>query len=352
MDEATSFSVPGNRIRDEKQTQRKLPRAKISEKPARAFALRETDAEFTVFYEKVNNLHMTLLRSVFLFMMLMPVSSCGGHEQIEAATDDIGREVHLSQPVDRIVSLAPNVTELIFAAGAGHKLIAIGAADDFPPAVDTISRISTLPVDAERIVVMRPDLVLATDQVNSLRDAQTFDNIDVPVYFLRFEQLADIPRAIEVIGELAGTTEDALKRAAEIRQQFDSWRIEESDGSPPRVLFLIGYETLYSFGKGSYVHEMISLAGGQSLTQDVSSAAPVLSEEYVLDRAPEIILGAFPDGFGATELASKYPSWQSVPAIQSGNVYSIEPDYVFRPGPRVVDGIEAMREVIQAGDRR
>jgi len=260
-------------------------------------------------------------------------------------TDDLGRTVHIDRPVERVVSLAPNLTELVYAAGAGDRLVAGTPSDDFPPAVDTLARVSALPIDFEAIAAKQPDLVLATDQVNPPGDTETFEALDVPVYFFSFSSLPDVFDALRTTGSLLSTEERAADSARALEQTVDALRARTDalNGSPaPRVLVLIGDDTLYSFGKSSYVHTLVELAGGQSVTASLDTKAPTLSEEYVLREKPDVIVGAWGSGYDADRLLRLHPTWDVVPALRNGRVYSLPPSSLLRPGPRLVTGARSL----------
>lgn len=242
------------------------------------------------------------------------------------------------RPVERVVTLAPNLTEIVFAAGAGSKLVGVTTADDYPPAVDTLSRFSALPIDFEAITALRPDLVLATDQVNTPNDAATFAALDIPVYFFSFTTLDDVLANIRTVGRLFDTRARATTAADSLSASIDSLRARMAGVDRPRVLFLIGDDTLYAFGAQSYIHTLIALAGGQSITANLDVRAPTLSEEYVLTQRPDVIIGAFGADYDPGQLVTLHPSWDVVPALQNGRVYSINPNLVLRPGPRLVEG--------------
>lgn len=227
----------------------------------------------------------------------------------------------------------------MFAAGAGSKLVGVTTADDYPPAVDTLDRFSALPVDFEAITALRPDLVLATDQVNPPKDAATFAALDVPVYFFSFTTIDDVLAGIRTTGRLLDTPDAATAAADSLAASIDSLRARTADVDPrPRVLFLIGDETLYAFGAQSYIHTLIELAGGRSITDALDTQAPTLSEEYVLTRQPDVIIGAFGADYDTNRLLELHPAWDVVPAIQNDRVYSLNPNLLLRPGPRLVEG--------------
>jgi len=287
-----------------------------------------------------------MLRRVLGLLMLtvMLLGGCGGSSSPKSprtVTDDLGRTVTLNGPVTRVVSLAPNLTEIVHAAGGGGSLVAVTSSGDYPPAVDTLPHVSALPVDFEAIVAQEPDLVLATDQINAPKDAETFDALDLPVYFFSFGSLDDILGHIRTMGQLLRTESTARDTAAVLGRQVEALRARTDSLSreeQPRVLVLVGDDTLYSFGRGSYVHTLVELAGGRSITADVENQAPTLSEEFVLTQEPDVILGLWGTNYDPDRLLELHPSWDIVPAIQNGRVYSLPAALIARPGPRVLEG--------------
>ena len=258
-------------------------------------------------------------------------------------TDDLGRTITLPHVPERVVTLAPSLTEIVFAAGAGPKLVGVTTADDYPPAVDTLPRFGALPVNFEAIVALQPDLVLATDQVNNPRDAATFEALGLPVYFFSYHSLEDVLEAILTTGKLLGTeaaarrTVDSLRaRLAKLAAAVDTLRHR------PTVLVLISDETLYAFGQGSYVHDLVARAGGKSLTDSLSNPAPVLSDELVLQLQPEVIVVTAGADYDPARLLRYHPSWDLLPAVRNRRICGIEPSLILRPGPRLVAGLEAL----------
>ena len=260
--------------------------------------------------------------------------------------DARGRTVQLPARPARIVTLAPNVTEIVYAAGAGHMLVGAGLPDNFPPAVDTLPRYATYPLDFEAVAALAPDLAFASDQVNGIRDAETLAALGIPTYFLSSAGLHEILANIEVVGELLKTSDAAVEFADSLRRRVDSLRELTRDATRPTTLFLIGQQTLFSFGSESYIHDLIRLAGGRSATADLDAEAPILSEEYVLSIQPDIIIGSWGSDFDVEELLRHHPTWDAVPAVANRRVYGVDADLVERPGPRLVDGAWAMAQVI------
>lgn len=281
---------------------------------------------------------------VLLLHAVVLLVGCGSSEtgsSTAALTDDLDRSVRIQRPVERVVSLAPNLTELAYAAGGGGKLVAVTTADDYPPAVDTVDRIGALPLDFEALTAKAPDLVLATDQINPPGDTETFKSLDLSVYFFSFSSLDDVFDGLRTMGTLLGTEETASDSARALERKVEALRAR-TDAIPstdrPRVLVLIGDDTLYSFGKGSYIHTLVQLAGGRSITDSIETEAPTLSDEFVLTEKPDVIVGTWGPDYDLERLQELHPTWDVVPALRNNRVYSLSSSLLLRPGPRLVEG--------------
>ena len=284
---------------------------------------------------------------LFVLAFLCLVGCNRDSETSLTVQDDLGRTVALNPSPARIVSLAPNVTELIFAAGGGSKLVGVTTADDYPPEVKTITRFSALPVDFEAIVALNPDLVVASDQVNSPKDAATLADLAIPVFFVSIQHLDDVMRVIRLLGTLAGTEHTASLMADSLTQSIEELRLLTQEiPDRPSTLFLVSDVTLYSFGKGSYMHEVIQLSGGTSVTTDMTTRAPVLTDEFVLARQPDIIVGPFGHEYAPMDLLTHHPAWDALNAVIAGRVYSVEGSYFLRPGPRLIDGVWQLARIM------
>ncbi len=296
-------------------------------------------------YSVLANLN-ALMRLLSFALLLTLVVAC--HPQAEQAatrvvTDDLGRTVTIPAQIARVVTLAPSLTETVFAAGAGDKMVGAATADTYPPAIEGLPRYGLFPIDYEAITALNPQVVLATAAVNAERDADTFTGLGIPTLFFKAETLDDVFNSLETIGDVLGTGAiasahaDSLRRAvAELHTMTDTLSYR------PNVLYLIGDDQLFAFGAGNYIHDVIALAGGYSITQEIANKAPVLSETYVLETKPEVILGGFGVGYNPATMLALHPTWDIVPAIANGHVYGLDPDLVHRPGPRLVEAAYQM----------
>ncbi|MEX0820534.1 MAG: ABC transporter substrate-binding protein [Rhodothermales bacterium] len=284
-----------------------------------------------------------------LTLLALFVVGCGdpAEPRSQNLTDDLGRSVAVELPVSRVATLAPSLTEIVFAVGGGDRLVGVGIPDDYPPAVATIPRFSTYPVDFEALTALEPDLVLASTQVNSPRSAETLEAVGIPTYFLSISSLDDVYESLQTVGRMmnhsarADVVADSLRNRTAILRQATA-----PVDRRPSVLVLVGIEALYSFGKPSYVHELVDLAGGRSITRELETAAPVLSEEFVLTRAPDVIVGLWGDAVNVDDVLDRHPAWTNVPAVRNGRVYGVDADLLARPGPRLVAGAYALARLL------
>ncbi len=279
---------------------------------------------------------------VFAQLLLAVLCGCtqpDADKPLIPVRDDLQREVRVPVSPDRVLSLAPSLTEIIYAAGAGHKVVGVTTADDYPAVVLSLPRFSALPVNFEAVAALEPDLILASDQINSPQDAATLAAIGLPVYFVGVRTLDDMLKSIRTVGYLLGTSPAANRTADSLEASLAALADRTAAVQiRPSTLFLVGDATLYAFGKGSYMHSMIALAGGKSVTRDHNMASPVLTDEYVLTRKPEVIIGSFGMDHSSETLLEHHRTWDLVPAIVQGRVYSVPGDYFLRPGPRLVTG--------------
>ncbi len=279
-------------------------------------------------------------------LLFITFVSCSPNLQNErTVVDDLGRTINIPHQIQRVAPLAPSITELLFASGAGSRVVGVSTVDDFPPAVDSLPKYSLIPMDIEAIVALDLDLIVASEQVNTLRDADTFATVGIPVYFVVIDSLKDITKSIKSLGNLFGTSLVATQRAAELEDSLAQLKsLTEGITHKPDLLFLIEHTTLYAFGDGSYIHDIIDWAGGYSLTQDIPSRFPILTDEFVLASQPAVIAGTFGSHIDSSTLLEYHPTWDILPAVQSGRIYGFDTANYQRPGPRLVRGAWELAE--------
>ena len=255
--------------------------------------------------------------------------------------DDAGNEVVLPRPAQRIVSLAPHATELLFAAGAGSAVVGVVAHSDWPAAARLLPRVGDAGVvDLERIAALAPDLVVAWPYTASPQLA-SLQALKVPIFVSNPRTIAGIADDVERLGTLAGTRGIALAAAGAMRSQQARLRARYRDADRLRVFYEIWNKPLYTIGGPHLISEAIALCGGDNIFGTLKQPAPSITLEAVLAAAPEVIVGGDDEGKRPAWL-SEWQRWPDLPAVRAGNLFAADGDLLHRPGPRFLDGVTAL----------
>jgi iron complex transport system substrate-binding protein len=273
-----------------------------------------------------------------------------------AVTDDSGATVTLNAPAQRIVSLAPHVTELLYAAGGGDRIVGAVEYSDYPPQARSIPRVGdNKSLDLERIVAMKPDLIVVWRHGNALRQLDRLRELHVPMFFSEPHKLEDIPSTIDKLGVLLGTSNEASKASNAFRHDIDNLRTRHAKQSPVSVFYQVWDDPLMTLNGSSTVSEVIELCGGRNVFADLKPLVPTISTEAVLAADPEAIVTATP---GATKSERALPSletwrkWPSMKAVTRGNLFGIDGDLINRPTPRLALGAKALCEDLDVARAR
>jgi iron complex transport system substrate-binding protein len=255
--------------------------------------------------------------------------------------DDAGTLLKLQQPALRIVSLAPHLTELAFAAGAGDRLVGVVRDSDFPPEARTIPEIGDAAgADYERILALQPDLVLAWGSGNRRVVIERLRALGLPVLVLEPRRLDDIARHLRLLGSVAGTQALADAAAADFERQVQALRRTYAGGAPVDVMFELWHRPVMTVNGEHLISDALRLCGGRNVFADLPLLAGEVSMEQVLARDPEaIIVGS--EAAGADD-------WKAFPwlrAVSAGQVYSVSADLITRQTPRT---LEAVRQICAA----
>ena len=261
----------------------------------------------------------------------------------------------------RIVSTFPSVTETLFALGAGDRVVGVSIYCRYPPAVLALPKIGTfLKPDPEKIALLRPDLVIIQQSATTL--AGRLSALGIRYIEVKIGTLTDIYSMIRDIGQAVGLPQNANKIEAGIRSRLDSIRAEARSNSPPTVLIVIGRHpgtltNLVAAGPGTYLGELLEIAGGKNVLRDKAIAFPRISLETVLRLNPDVILDAsMMSDIGTDErrrealLQEPWLAVRELAAVQQRRVFGITSDSLTAPGPRVVDAVELIRTKIQQQD--
>ena len=253
-------------------------------------------------------------------------------------TDALGRSFPTGKTYNNIITIAPGATEIVIAGGGQSRLIGISNVDSYPVEILDLPSFSVLPMDFEAIVALQPDLILASSQVNDPKQVDMFGSLGLDVFYLDGSTWAGVYDSIAHVGQLLGTNAAADSSRAALKRNIDHLTaITSKIEDKPTAVFLISAEVNYSFGSGSYVQDILTWAGMESLTASFDTPAPNLSDEWVLMANPDVIIGSFEEGTSASTLLEHHPTWKGISAIKNNRVYSIEPNTILRPGPRNVE---------------
>ena len=259
--------------------------------------------------------------------------------------DSDGTAVTLDAPPRRIVSYSPGATEILFAIGAGGRVVATDEFSDYPEAARRLPRLAYSDPDPEAALALAPDLVLMAGQQRA-RVGQ-FRDLGMTVLFL--DEAVDVEGVIadvETFGEFTGAREQAAALAASMRARAGAVAAAVADAGPgPRVFFELTAD-LYTAGPDTFVGNLLTLAGAENVAAGAETRFPQLSAEAVVAAAPEVVLLADAEWGESRETVCARPGWDAIPACVSGRVHPVGGDLVSRPGPRVVDGLEQVARLL------
>lgn len=259
-------------------------------------------------------------------------------------------------PFSRIVSLAPAITEVLFAIGAGDKVVGVTVFDNYPEEVKSIPKVGDFSNPSlERILYLKPDLVLGISNMHrGLLDR--IEALGITCYsFNLYDRLDELYSMIELLGDLTLKRREALLLVNKIRSDLDEIRKKGmSLKKHPRVFFALWDAPLATIGRRSYINELIEIAGGISITSDVISHFPIYSVEKLILDSPDLILVAGGSGgMGLTkERLSKVLKGKGIVAVERGDIYEVDADLIFRLSSRIVEGAKALYEVFKKWSER
>lgn len=289
------------------------------------------------------SLRIPLRSSAFIFGLFVAGAAFA---QAVSIVDDRGKTIALAGPAQRVIALAPSLTELAFAAGAGGQLVGVARFSDFPPAARRIPQVGDAArVDFERVVALKPDLILAWKSGNSTADVDRLEGLGYPAFVSEPARLKDIPRVLHAIGILAGALPVAGNAAAEFEREIRALRSRHAEARKVRVFYLIWHRPLLTVSGAHMISDVITLCGGENVFADVSLLTPAVTLEAVIAARPEVILGGASAG-GEKEFAGRWRA-SSVPPLRDLPAYYVNPDIIQRQTPRIVEGAKAVCSALE-----
>jgi iron complex transport system substrate-binding protein len=269
------------------------------------------------------------------------------HVSSRSFVDDTGRKIYMAKSPARIISLAPSLTELLFAMGAGSQVAGVTQFCDFPPEASRKPKVGYAHPSVEVLVGLQPDLILAPREFLKPDLIAALDNLKIPMFIVADHTVEDIFSHIQTIGRMVEHQTEAAALAMDLRKQIAAIK-ELAQGEPPvRVLYVLNSQPLITVGPGSFIDQLIGLAGGINVAAKSGMPYPRLSMETVLLEDPEVLI--FPVGQAEGISESEQQSWQQwsgLSAIKQGRVHQIPANLLNRPGPRIGQGLERLAAML------
>jgi len=272
---------------------------------------------------------------IFLFFTHLSVAAI-------KVVDDSGRTVELDFPAKKIISLAPHITESLYAAGAGKKIIGAVSYSDYPEEAKKIPRVGGYPtIDIERIVSLQPDLVIAWASGNNSKQIEKLMSLGLTVFLSEPRYPKDIANTIKRFGMLAGTSDVANKKHDDFLSHYDSLKKRFSDKEKVKVFYQIWNKPLMTISGEHLISNIIELCGGENVFSGLKTITPKISLESVIAEKAEVIVSG---GMGKErpDWLDDWKSWLEMPAVKNQHLYYIDPSLMQRVGPRILNGAEKL----------
>ena len=262
--------------------------------------------------------------------------------------DDLGNTVKLPAPASRIVTLAPSVVEVTYAAGAGDKIVATVEYSDYPASALKIPRVGGhSKINLEAVVAAKPDLVIAWESGNSPTALEKLRQLGIPIFMSQPHKMTDIPGEIERIGVLAGTAPVAKRAADDFRKRYQALAHKYRDRSPVTVFYQVWQNPLITIGGQQIMSDAVTLCRGTNIFADLKPLAPRVSFEAVIAANPEaIVTSGMADQ--NPEMLDAWKKWPNLTATQRNNFFFVQSDLMNRSGPRILDGTKILCEALQS----
>ncbi len=278
-----------------------------------------------------------------LFLLHIPAQ---GQEGL--FTDEMGRKVKIPDSPKRIVSLAPNLTEILFALGLRDEIVGVTDFCDYPETALTKPRVGGfVNPSIEKIVSLKPDLIFAIRDGNRMDTIHRLNELGFSVYVVDPIGFDGVIKTIGNMGEVVRRHEKATEMIRRIMKKKEMVVKLTQSLPKPRVFFQVGSSPIVTVGRGTLGDDLIRLAGGRSISENDSGSYPLYSVEAILSKAPEvIILSSMDSRRDYLNLIKMWQSWREIPAVKKNALYVIDSNLVDRPTPRVVEGLDAMARII------
>jgi iron complex transport system substrate-binding protein len=287
------------------------------------------------------------IKSVFSLYLIIFLGTSTSYSATKTFKDEVGREAIFPFPPKRIVSLAPNITEILFSLGLDEEIVGVSIHCNFPEKAKSKVRVgSYIRLDFEKIASLNPDLIIATATGNTRDMVDRLEKLGFPTYVIYPKNFNDILKNIAHIGQVVNQEEEA-RGIIEGMKKRSQRIVELTNGlSRPKVFVQIGEAPIVTVGKGSFADDLIRLAGGENIARKEKEVYPRFGMEEILKRSPEVIVISSMNPRGDYQkILREWNRWKTIPAVQNGRIHLVDSDLLDRPSPRIIDGLEELARV-------
>ena len=282
----------------------------------------------------MSSLHLARAK---LFLILSLCLLGGAHAEF-AVRDDTGQLLRLKQAPQRIISLAPHATELLFAAGAGARIVGAAEYSDYPDAAKRIPRVGGALLDLEAIAALRPDLIVAWADGNPPAQLQRLKQLGIPLYLSAPKLLDDIPVGLERLGQLLGTENVARPAAAHYRAELQRLRHTYDGQKKLRVFYQVWDEPLLTINGTHIISDALTTCGAENIFAQLPTLTPTVSVENILQADPDAIVTSSQDTQRPARLDA-WRRWSRLSAVRNNRLFFVHADWIDRPAPRILLGV-------------
>lgn len=266
------------------------------------------------------------------------------HVSSRSFVDDAGHRIYLAKPPARVVSLAPSITEMLFALGLDEQIVGVTDFCDYPDAAKSKAQVGYSNPSVEAVIALRPEVVLAPSDFLRPDLQSKLEQLKIPVFVLDARTLEDILLHIQTLGKMFEKTSAANEVTQTMRQRIAEIRRKVETLPARRVLYVLNSQPLIAVGPGSFLHPMIGLAGGVNIAAQAGVAYPKLSMEAVLKEDPEVLI--FPSETVPRSEQQQWLRWDSLSAVKLRRFHEVSSSLLNRPGPRIIEGLEQLARAI------
>lgn len=261
------------------------------------------------------------------------------HAGATRIVDDSGQTLEFARPPQRIISLTPHLTELLFAVGAGAQVVGADSASDYPHAAQALPRIGDYSrVNFERVLALKPDLVVVWVGGNRAADIHGLQRMGLPVLHTQASRLDDVARLLRLLGQASGHAGQGEAAARDFSARLAALQPSVARRPPVSVFYQVWDRPLMTVGGNHWISDALTLCGARNVFADLRGAAPVVSREAVLRRAPALIVS----GSDAPDLRRQWQTFARLPAVKNQAFVRVDADLLHRPTPRLVEGVAAL----------